>query len=281
MKRLAISVVMSMAAIGSAQAERGWSDPQQPFTIYGNTHYVGTAGIAAILITSPQGHILVDGTTEKGASVVASNIQTLGYKIEDVRYILSSHSHEDHAGGISALQKLSGAMVLAGAGNVEALRTGVSPEHDPQFGELTSFPGSANVRAVSDGDVITLGTLSVKAHDTPGHTAGGVSWTWQSCEADSCKAMVFADSLSAVSADSYKFHDHRDVVTALEASFAKVAALPCEILITTHPEANELWGKQERAAKQGSTAYIDAAACTALAERSRQRLATRLVSENS
>lgn len=278
MKVIASLVLAAFATVASAQ-DRDWSSPQQPFTIYGNTHYVGTGGISAILLTSPQGHILVDGTTAKGADVVAANIRTLGYKLEDVKYILSSHSHEDHAGGISALQKLSGATVLAGAGNVEALRSGVSPRVDPQFGALSNFAGAAKVRAVAEREVLKLGPLAVTAHSTPGHTAGGTTWSWQSCEGAQCRRVVFVDSLTAVSADSYRFSDHPEVVAQLRGSFAKVEGLACDIAIAAHPEVNDLWGRQQRAAQEGGAAYADAGACRAIAEAGRKRLETRLASE--
>lgn len=281
MKVLASLILAAFATVGShaSARERGWSDPQQPFTIYGNTHYVGTAGISAILVTSPKGHILVDGTTAKGAEVVAANIRSLGFKLKDVKYILNTHSHEDHAGGISALQKLTGATVLAGSGNVETLRTGVSTKIDPQFGSLSNFPGSAKVRAVSDKEVIKLGPLAVTAHHTPGHTAGGTSWTWQSCEKEQCRNVVFVDSVTAVSADSYRFSDHPDVVAQLRGSFSTIEGLACDIAIPAHPEVNDLWGRQGRAAKEGSAAYIDDNACRVVVEAGRKRLETRLASE--
>ncbi len=278
MKVIASIILAAFAATAHAQ-DRDWSAPQQPFTIYGNTHYVGTAGISAILVTSPQGHILVDGTTGKGAQVVAANIRTMGYQLKDVKYILSSHSHEDHAGGISALQKLTGATVLAGAANVQALRTGVSPKADPQFGSLSSFAGSKKVRAAADGEVIRLGPLAVTAHSTPGHTAGGTTWSWQSCEKDVCRNVVFADSVSAVSADSYRFSDHPEVVAQLRGSFETMEALPCDIAIAAHPELNDLWGRQQRAEKEGSAAYIDANGCRTIVEAGRKRLEARLASE--
>ncbi|MFZ5841382.1 MAG: SMB-1 family subclass B3 metallo-beta-lactamase [Pseudomonadota bacterium] len=279
LKRPTLFFLAACIAAGAAQADRSWSEPKKPFTVYGNSHYVGTAGISAVLITSPQGHVLIDGTTAQGAEVVAANIRTLGYRLEDVKYILSSHSHEDHAGGISALQKLTGAVVLAGAGNVEALRTGISPRHDPQFGALSNFPGAANVRAVADREVVVLGPLAITAHHTPGHTAGGVSWTWQSCEGGACKSLVFGDSLTAVSADTYRFSANPDVVAALKSSFAKVEALPCDVLIAAHPDANDMWARHARAAREGSAAYVDAGACRALVEKGRQRLTNRLAEE--
>ncbi|SFG47003.1 metallo-beta-lactamase class B [Duganella sp. CF458] len=280
MKVIASLILAAFATVANAQ-ERDWSAPQKPFTIYGNTHYVGTAGISAILVTSPQGHVLVDGTTAKGAEVVAANIRTLGYKLEDVKYILSSHSHEDHAGGVSALQKLTGAAVLAGSDNVETMRTGVSPKIDPQFGSLSNYPGSAKVRAVKDGEVIKLGPVAVTAHNTPGHTAGGTTWSWQSCEAGKCKNVVFVDSLTAVSADGYRFTDHPEVVAQLRSSFVTVDGLSCDIAIAAHPEVNDLWGRQQRAAKEGSVAYVDTKGCKTIVEAGRKRLENRLVSEKN
>ncbi|WP_426344809.1 SMB-1 family subclass B3 metallo-beta-lactamase [Pseudoduganella sp. R-32] len=278
MKVIASLILAAFATVANAQ-DRDWSAPQKPFTIYGNTHYVGTAGISAILVTSPQGHILVDGTTAQGAEVVAANIRTLGYKLEDVKYILSSHSHEDHAGGISALQKMTGAAVLAGSANVDAIRTGVSPKIDPQFGSLSNFAGSAKVRGVADGDVVKLGPLAVTAHSTPGHTAGGTSWSWQSCEAGQCKNVVFADSVTAVSADNYRFTDHPEVVAQLRGSFTTIEGLACDIAIAAHPEVNDLWGRQQRAAKEGNGAYVDAKGCRIIVETARKRLENRLASE--
>lgn len=281
MKKLITTMVLAALASVACAAEHSddWNGAQKPFTIYGNTHYVGTAGISALLITSPQGHILIDGATEKGGQVVADNIRVLGYKLEDVKYILSSHAHHDHAGGIALLQKLSGATVLAGAANVPTMRTGVTPKEDPQFGTLDSFPGAAKVRAVDDGEVVKLGALSITAHSTPGHTPGGMSWTWQSCEAGRCEAMVFGDSLTAISADGYRFTDHPELVATFRRSFAKVEGLPCDVLVAAHPGFNDLWGRQERAAKEGSMAYVDRDACRALAAGARERLDKRLASE--
>nr|ACS83721.1 Amo1 [uncultured bacterium AOAmox1] len=275
---LILAAFATVAHVASAQ-ERDWSAPQQPFAIYGNTHYVGTAGISAILLTSPQGHILLDGTTGKGASVVAANIQALGYRLKDVKYILGSHSHEDHAGGIAALQKLTGAQVLVGAANVASMRSGVSPSTDPQFGSLSNFAGAAKVRGVADGEVVKLGPLVVTAHSTPGHTAGGTSWSWQSCEAGQCRNVVYVDSVTAVSADGYRFSDHPELVAQFRNTFSIVEGLSCEVAIAAHPEFNDLWGRQQRAAQEGSAAYVDSKGCRIIAEAGRKRLETRLASE--
>jgi len=283
MKKLITTMVLAALAsvAGAAEHSDDWNGAQKPFLIYGNTYYVGTAGISAVLVTSPKGHILIDGATEKGGKVVAENIRALGYKLKDVKYILSSHAHHDHAGGIALLQKLSGATVLAGAGNVETLRTGVTPKEDPQFGTLDKFPGAARVRAVADGETVKQGVLAVTAHATPGHTPGGTTWTWQSCEAGQCKNMVFADSLTAISADGYRFTDHPELVAQFRSSFAKVEGLACDIAIAAHPAVNDLWASQERAAKEGNAAYVDTSGCRDIVDAARKRLDTRLASERN
>ncbi|MBG9387816.1 SMB-1 family subclass B3 metallo-beta-lactamase [Caenimonas sp. DR4.4] len=264
---------------GTAAAQGDWDAPQAPFTVHGSTNYVGTAGISALLITSPAGHILIDGTTVAGAKVVAANIRTLGYDVRDIRYILSSHAHGDHAGGIAALQKASGARVLAGTGNVETLRTGVTPRQDPQFGTLSPFPGSARVGAVRDGEVVKLGPLALTAHSTPGHTPGGTTWTWRSCEKDKCLNMVFADSVTAVAAEGFRFSRHPELIAQFRRSFEAMAQLPCDIAIAAHPEVNALWGRLERAAREGSAAYADTGSCRAIADAGRKRLDDRLSQE--
>jgi metallo-beta-lactamase class B len=278
LKALAALILAALSASASAGAPE-WSAPHQPFAIFGNTYYVGTDGISAVLITSPQGHILIDGATPEGGKVIAENIRTLGFKMKDVKYILNSHAHYDHSGGIAGLQKLSGAKVLTGAAGARALSSGKTATDDPQFGSIDDFPAVANAHAVKEGEIIKLGPLAVTAHLTPGHTPGGASWTWKACEKGQCKEFVFADSLTAVSADNYKFTAHPQIVASLESSIAKIEVLPCDVLITAHPGVVDLFERQARAAKEGVAAYGDGGACRTLGATSRTGLAKRLESE--
>ena len=116
--------------------DAGWDDPSPPFHVFGNTWYVGTCGVTALLVTSPQGHVLLDGGTAKGAALIEANIRSAGFRVEDVRYIVGSHEHFDHAGGIAALQKSSGAKVVAREPAAVVLERGRSDRGDPQFGQL-------------------------------------------------------------------------------------------------------------------------------------------------
>jgi len=256
-----------------------WDAPQKPFALYGNTYYVGTAGISAVLITSPEGHILIDGTGAKGAGIVADNIRSLGYKLSDVKYILNSHAHSDHAGGIAALQRLTNAPVLAGHANLAVLASGKASTADPQYGELLDFEPVTTLRGIGDGEVVAVGPLTVTAHATPGHTPGGTSWTWKSCVNGKCENMVFGDSVNPNAATSYRYTDHPDTVASLRQGFAAFEAMPCDILVTAHPEANDLFGRPQHHAQNGSSAFIDPNACRDLAAYYRQRLDERLAAE--
>jgi metallo-beta-lactamase class B len=109
-----------------------WNRPLDPFRVYGNTFFVGTAGLTAILVTSDAGHILLDAGLPQTAPVIDANIRKLGFKTEDIRLIVNSHAHFDHAGGIAALQRFSGATVAAGEAGARALRQGAPTPDDPQ-----------------------------------------------------------------------------------------------------------------------------------------------------
>jgi len=283
MKHMLKTIVVAAALLPGATALAGdWDEPQEPFLIHGSSYYVGPHGISSLLVTSPAGHILIDGGTPKSPKAIAAHIRQLGFKVTDIKYILTSHEHMDHAGGIAALQKLSGAVVIGSPKSVAVLASGKPDRGDPQFGNLSDMAPVANTRAVKDGEVIKLGALALTAHYTPGHTQGGLSWTWQSTENGRTVAMVYADSLNAVTAEGFRYGGSPAWPTAkseLEASIAKVAAFKCDVLVSAHPEGSDLWERKARQAKLGSGAFIDPEGCRKYAEKSKARLATQLATE--
>jgi metallo-beta-lactamase class B len=225
-----------------------WNEPVAPFRIHGNTWYVGVRGLSSVLIRTSAGLVLLDGDLAQSAPLIEANIRALGLRLEDLRLILNSHAHFDHAGGIAALQRDSGAVVAASPSGAAALRLGHAVADDPQAGWAAEagFPPVAKVREVADGEVLKLGEVAITAHFTPGHTPGSTTWTWQSCEAQRCLNLVYADSLNAVAAPGFRFlgdQNHPDVSRRLRASIARVAALPCDVLVTVHPEQGGLWDK--------------------------------------
>lgn len=278
---LALALTTAFTFCGSASA--AWNDPQQPFNVFGNTWYVGTAELSAILITSPQGHVLLDGAVPESAPFIEKNIRELGFRVEDIKLILNSHAHIDHAGGIAALQKASGAVVATSAHGAQVLRDGTIGKDDPQYTPVKPdhFPKVAQVKTVRQGDVLKAGAISVTAHMTPGHTPGSTTWTWQSCEGARCLAMVYADSVTAVSLGDYRFSGGKgaaDVSTLFKASIDKIGALKCDVLLTTHPGAS---GVLERLAAKTAAhnPLINAGACRDLASRAHANLAARLATE--
>lgn len=281
MKRPLLSATLSAMLPGVALAV-SWNGPQQPFAVFGNTYYVGTHGLSSVLITSPQGHILIDGGSPESAPMIAQHIRQLGFKLEDIKLILNSHDHVDHAGGIGELQRLSGAAVLASAQGERVLRSGQPSKGDPQYGSLSPMTPVANTRAVADGEVVRLGPLAVTARYTPGHTQGGVSWTWRASENGNSAAMVYADSLNAMANKPFRYSDSPTYPAALadiRKSIATVAALDCDILISAHPEFSGLWERLAKQAKSGNAAFIDRQACRNYAAAGAERLNQTLAEE--
>lgn len=243
---------------------------------------LGCAGSVSSSSPLPPGISIIDGGSPKSPRQIARHIRQLGFKMEDIKYILNSHEHVDHAGGIAELQRLSGATVLASAQGEQVLRTGLPSKGDPQYVALSSMRAVANTRVVRDLETVTLGPLSVTAHYTPGHTQGGISWTWRSTEGSTTASMVYADSLTAISAKPFRYSGNTLYPRAradIEKSIATIAALDCDVLVSAHPEVGDLWVRKEQQARLGNKAFIDAHACSNYAAKARVRLASTLVEE--
>jgi len=251
-----------------------WDQPAPPVRIHANTYLVGTCGISAILVTGSDGHVLIDGGTERGAELIAANIKQLGFKLADIKYLLHSHEHLDHVGGIARLQQLTGATLVASAPAAKVLNSGTPSPDDPQAGMHKPFPAANVGRVIADGGDVRLGNLRLFAITTPGHTPGALSWSWESCDGGVCRSMIYADSLSPISRDDYRFSDHPDYLAAYRASIAKIAGSRCEILLTPHPSASAM--KERMTGKQP---LFDPEGCRNYAASLTKRLDERLMKE--
>jgi metallo-beta-lactamase class B len=263
-----------------------WNRPYEPFRIFGNTYYVGAAGVSAILITGSAGSILLDGGLPQTAPAIDASITKLGFKTQDIRLIVNSHAHYDHAGGIAAIQRASGATVAASAAGKRALEQGGPTTDDPQFAfgrEANAFPAVKNVRAVADGETVRVGDLAITAHLTPGHTPGSTTWSWRACDGPTCHAVVYADSLNAVSAPGFRFTGGGgtpSIAYAMRASIEKVAALPCDIVIAVHPSATDLDGKvKRRRERPAADPFVNPDGCRVYAAGARTRFDSRIAEE--
>jgi len=146
--------------LSSCAADPAWNKPQKPFKIYGNSYYVGTRGLASILITSPAGHVLIDGALAESVPLIVANIRSLGLHTEDIKLIVNSHVHFDHAGGIAELQKLTGARVAASKWSADVMQKGAVPRDDPQFGTIAPIARVVRVEIFKDGDKPTSRRLT-------------------------------------------------------------------------------------------------------------------------
>ncbi len=257
-----------------------WNQPQDAFRIHGNTWYVGVQGLSAILIETGDGLILLDGGLPQSAPRIVDNIENLGFDATDIRIIGLSHAHYDHAGGIAALQRISGAQVIASPHAAEALRSGELADDDPQFAyghSNTGFPAVAKVSVVGDGETVSLGDVNLEVLYTPGHTPGGTSFTWQSCDGGECKAMVYADSLTPVTAPGFRFSG--EPAAALRSSIERIATLDCDVFLSPHPFFFDMQEKLD--AEGDSNPFVTEGACATYAQSALDALERRLITESN
>jgi metallo-beta-lactamase class B len=284
---LALVVMTSPLAAQSYTAQQcpscaEWNAPHAPVKLFGNSYFVGTDGLTSILVTSPAGHVLIDGGLPESAPLILANITALGFRLRDVKLILNTHDHYDHAGGIAAIAKATGARIAASASSAATMRNGRSGPSDPQFGVILPMPKVPRVMVIAAGDTLRVGALALVAHATPGHTAGGTTWSWQSCENAQCLDMVYADSQSPISDDTFRYSGDARYPNAA-ADFARghttIERLRCDVLITPHPSASNLW--ERLAGSAGSPQLVDRDACKRFAENARAALAARLARERT
>jgi len=263
-----------------------WNAPHEPFKVFGNTYYVGAKGLSSVLVISDGGYVLIDGGLPQTAPLIDANIRRLGFDTRKIRLIVNSHAHYDHAGGIAAIQRYTGAPVAAATPAARALQAGEPTTDDPQYGfgrKANAFPAVKSVRTIQDGETLRVGSIAITAFLTPGHTPGSTTWTWQSCEGSRCLNMVYADSLTPVAAPGFRYTGdatHQSIVDAFRRGLKRIEELPCDILMTPHPDASDLDGKLARRDRQNRTdAFVDPESCRAYAAVGGKRLDQRIAEE--
>ncbi|MBV1776669.1 subclass B3 metallo-beta-lactamase [Burkholderiaceae bacterium DAT-1] len=256
-----------------------WIVPVKPFRIYGNTWHVGSRGLGVFLITAPTGHVLIDGGIRENADLIETNLKSLGIDLHDVKWILNTHAHCDHAGGIAQLARDTGAQVIAGAADTQPLADG--GHNDPHLGERFPFPPVQVTRQVADGERLQLGELVITAHWTPGHTQGNTSWTWQSCEQSRCLNMVDVGSLSAPGYKLIANPKTPNILKDYAFSFGVVEALPCDIALAPHANMVDFWERMAKRDAGDADALIDPAMCRDYAKDAREDFAKQLATQRS
>ena len=261
------------------ETSRSWNKPVAPFRIAGNLYYVGAIEITSYLITTPEGHFLLDGGFVETAPQIEHNIAELGFKLTDVKFLLNSHAHYDHAGGLAELKKVTGAKFPASEGDAPLLRSG--GHGDFRFGDTLTFPPIAPDQIVHDGEAIRLGNQMVVAHLTPGHTKGCTTWTTKIRDGDKVYDVVFVGSQSAL---DYKFvgqESYPGITADFERSFALLNHLPCDIFLASHGSFFHFVEKHERLLRGDANAFIDPNGYKAYLRESEQEFRNKLARQKT
>lgn len=226
-----------------------WDQPAEPFAILGNVYYVGTAGLSAFLVTGPQGHVLIDGGTPAAAPLIAANIEKLGFRLRDVKYLLINHSHFDHAGGLAELKRLTGAQLVASRGDAPDLAAGRTLARADSPG----FPRVKVDRLIGDGGQVRIGPVVLTAMLTPGHTAGATSWTTLA----GGRRVLFASSLTVAGERLVGRPTYPAVVRDFRASFAKLRRVKADVFLNFHAEGFDLDAKRRAQLAGKHDAFVD------------------------
>jgi metallo-beta-lactamase class B len=255
---LAIVPFVSVAPgrAGDSAVPPHWTRPFEPFRIVDTVHYVGTEGLSAFLVTGPEGHVLIDGGLPESAPQIAASIRKLGFDPADVRYLLVNHAHFDHAGGLAALKTLTGARLVASAGDAPSLEAGGTVGRP----ELGSFPAVKVDRVIANGDTLVLGPIRMTARLTPGHTPGCTSWT---IRAGGIRAggrdVLFACSLTVAGQKLVGDTAYPTAAADFRATFATLGAVKADVFLNFHPEFFGMAGKRARQPAGAADAFVDPA----------------------
>ncbi|HEX2121275.1 MAG TPA: subclass B3 metallo-beta-lactamase [Thermoanaerobaculia bacterium] len=230
---VALLLVSSAAFAQKDPVSRSWNQPVEPVRIAGNLYYVGASDVTSYLITTPKGHIVLDGGFAETAPMILANIRKLGFRVEDVRILLSSHAHEDHAGGLAELKRVTGAKLYASRRDIPLLARG--GRDDPQFGDRFSFPPVTADHAFDDGFRLTLGGTTLVARVTPGHTPGCTTWTMRASGGKRTYDVVFVGSPTVPPQYRLKNNpNYPDAVADYRRQFRILRSLRCDIFLAAH-----------------------------------------------
>jgi metallo-beta-lactamase class B len=241
----ALVAVVGLMAATTSSLPASWTTPATPFNVIGNVYYVGTEGISVWLITSPKGHILIDGGMPGSAALVEANIKALGFKVTDVKLLLNTHAHFDHAGALAQLKKDAGkeAVMVSSAGDRWALEHGLYPGSEDVA--AFAFPPVKVDATVVDGGSVSVGANSLTAVLMPGHTAGCTSWTMGVKDAaGAAHRIVFFCSASVAANRLAPKPQYPTIVADYQKTFARAGRIDPDIFLAPHAEQFGLAAKR-------------------------------------
>jgi metallo-beta-lactamase class B len=253
---LALIALASFAAVPKYSKQRiEWNQPIAPFHIIANVYFVGTAQLGCYLIATPAGDILIDGALPESAPRIERNIATLGFRMHDIKFLLNTHAHYDHAGGLPELKRASGALMIASAGDAPNLRSGLTDSFGAGWDQRV--PGVAVDRIVRDGGQVALGGSVLTAHIMPGHTRGCTTWTMDVNEAGKTQHVLFYCSTSVPGYKLVNNPVYPGIAADYERSFAIAERLRCDVFLANHTGFFHMREKLARVSAGGANPFID------------------------
>lgn len=259
---MVMASVMALPVLAHDPPE--WSEPVKPFHIAGNVYYVGTQGLAAYLIKSNEGAILLDATLAGNAGQIERNIESLGVPLREVKLLLSDHAHADHVGAMAQLKRDTGARFLASEGDRWALENGRN-EGDNNYGVMPFDPIQVD-EVIRDGQQVRLGDVVLTAHLTPGHTRGCTSWSMTVDDRGTPRQVLFLCSITVAGNTLVGNQAYPGIADDYRATFAKVAAMRADIVLTSHPEMAEVLERAGRRDAGELDAFVEPGLLPAMVE---------------
>jgi metallo-beta-lactamase class B len=278
---LLCTLIVSLPALAQyAPANAKWNKPVPPFRIADNLYYVGAEGVASYLITTPAGDFLIDTGFRETVPLVEASIRKLGFRVEDVRILLISHGHFDHAGGVAAMKVATHARLLVSPAEAPMLEQG--DKDDFAWGDKYAYTPVKPDGLLKDDEPVRLGGVALTPHFTPGHTRGCTTWTMTVKDHGVLRHVVFACSLSAPDYQLVNNPKYPGIVSDYTQSIATMRALPCDIFLAAHPWEFELDRKRAALAADPSAAanpFVDPAGYRAYIDRSEAALKERVAQQ--
>jgi len=260
MKTFFLSLLLTLVFAGSAfaQATPDWTNPFPPYRIIGNVYYVGSQGLASYLITTKEGHILINSSLESSVPLIRESIEKLGFKFGDVKILLISHAHWDHCAGSASIKELTGAKYMVMDADVPEIEAGGKGNFQYGDSPTSRYQPTKVDRVLHDGEVVKLGDAVLTAHLTPGHTKGTTTWTMKAKEGDRTYNVVIIGSPNVNA--GYKLVNNAlypQIASDYERMFRVLKSLPCDVFLGAHGNYYGMEAKYARMKEHAANPFID------------------------
>ena len=279
--RLVLAALASVtSAVVSAAQSPTWTEPFPPFRIAENLYYVGSAGLASYLITTPQGHILINSNLEASIPQVQASVTRLGFELRDVKILLISHAHWDHNAGSARVKELTGATYMVMEGDADVVESGGSTDFQYGSDPRMRYPPTRVDRTLHDGDQVRLGDVALVAHHTPGHTKGCTTWSLTVQIGDKRYTAVIIGSPNVN--PGYRLVDNAAypaIARDFERTFRVLESLRCDVFLGAHGSYFDLEAKYARLKAGAVDAFVDPSGCAAFVRQKAQQFRSELAKQ--